>query len=152
MSFSGCWAPFLGGQMASCPYRERCCLLRSMSPSVAHKRTQIMSASPPLSGYSRHQMYRYADIRRGSWSIWLLSDSLRCVPKVLQGYQQQNQMPTNDLAESRHDGYHRTSSNPLFGRHETGSEIQRSMSDSCQPVPLVLILICGGNVPSAILR
>jgi hypothetical protein len=35
---------------------------------------------------------------------------------------------------------HRTSSNSRFGRHETGSAIQRLMSDSCQPVPLVLIL------------
>ena len=35
---------------------------------------------------------------------------------------------------------HRTLSNSRFGRHETGSAIQRLMSDSCQPVPLVLIL------------
>ena len=35
---------------------------------------------------------------------------------------------------------HRTSSNSRFGRQETGSAIQRLMSDSCQPVPLVLIL------------
>jgi hypothetical protein len=33
---------------------------------------------------------------------------------------------------------HQTSSNSGFGRHETGSAIQRSMSDSCQPVPLAL--------------
>ena len=35
---------------------------------------------------------------------------------------------------------HRTSSNSPFGRHPTGSAIHRLMSDSCQPVPLVLIL------------
>lgn len=35
---------------------------------------------------------------------------------------------------------HRTSSNSGFGGHPTGSAIQRLMSDSCQPVPLVLIL------------
>src|SRR5512143_2386750 len=45
-----------------------------------------------------------------------------------------------------------TSSNLRFGRHETGSAIHWLMSDSCQPLPLTLILICGGNVPSAILR
>jgi len=28
---------------------------------------------------------------------------------------------------------------PPFGRHPTGSAIQRLMSDSCQPVPLALI-------------
>jgi hypothetical protein len=33
-----------------------------------------------------------------------------------------------------------------------GSAIQRLMSDSRQPAPLTLILIWGGNVPSAILR
>ena len=47
---------------------------------------------------------------------------------------------------------HRTSSSSRFGRHETGSVIQRLMSDSCQPVPLTLILIWDGKVPSAILR
>jgi len=35
---------------------------------------------------------------------------------------------------------HRISSNSPSGRHPTGSAIQRLMSDSCQPVPLVLIL------------
>jgi hypothetical protein len=33
-----------------------------------------------------------------------------------------------------------TSSHSRFGRHDTGSAIQRFMSDSCQPVPLALIL------------
>src|ERR1700744_2077006 len=37
-------------------------------------------------------------------------------------------------------GRHRTSSTSLFGRHLTGSVIQRLTSDSCHPVPLVLIL------------
>jgi hypothetical protein len=35
---------------------------------------------------------------------------------------------------------HQTASNSRFGRHATGSAIQRLMSDSCQPVPLALIL------------
>ena len=35
---------------------------------------------------------------------------------------------------------HRISSNSRFGRHPTGSAIQRLRSDSCQPVPWVLIL------------
>jgi hypothetical protein len=35
---------------------------------------------------------------------------------------------------------HRTSSKSRSGRHETGLPIHRLMSDSCQPVPLVLIL------------
>ena len=39
-----------------------------------------------------------------------------------------------------------------IGRHATGLATQRSMSDSLQPAPLTLILIWGGNVPSAILR
>src|SRR5205823_13631245 len=40
---------------------------------------------------------------------------------------------------------HQTASNSRSGRHETGSAIQRLMSDSCQPLPLTLILICGGE-------
>jgi integrase len=47
---------------------------------------------------------------------------------------------------------HLTSSHGRLGRHETGLAIQRLMSDSCHPVPLVLILSWAGNVPSAILR
>jgi hypothetical protein len=47
---------------------------------------------------------------------------------------------------------HQTSSNWRFGRQDTGSAIQRLMSDSCHPVPWVLILSCAGNVPWAILR
>src|SRR5207237_8751230 len=35
---------------------------------------------------------------------------------------------------------HPTASSSRFGRHPTGSAIQRLMSDSCQPAPLVLIL------------
>lgn len=35
---------------------------------------------------------------------------------------------------------HRTGSNSSFGCHATGSAIQRLMSDSCHPDPLVLIL------------
>src|SRR6516162_8799726 len=38
------------------------------------------------------------------------------------------------------DRPHGISPNSRFGRHPTGSAIQRLMSDSCQPVPLVLIL------------
>jgi hypothetical protein len=52
-------------------------------------------------------------------------------------------------------GDHRSrlsASDSRFGRHETGSAIQWLMSDSCQPVPLTLILIWVGNVPSAIFR
>ena len=45
-----------------------------------------------------------------------------------------------------------TSSNWPIGRHDTGSAIQRLMSDSRQPAPLTLILIWAGNVPSVILR
>lgn len=41
--------------------------------------------------------------------------------------------------KASNDGHHRTLSNSLFERHETGSAIQRLMSDSCQPEPLVLI-------------
>jgi hypothetical protein len=36
---------------------------------------------------------------------------------------------------------HTTSSNLRFGRHAAGSATQRLMSDSCQPLPLTLILI-----------
>ena len=55
--------------------------------------------------------------------------------------QQQKDMPPDGLASKA--GNHRphlTLSNSRFGRHETGSAIQRLMSDSCHPVPLVLIL------------
>jgi hypothetical protein len=43
-------------------------------------------------------------------------------------------------------------SNSPFGRHPIGSATHRLMSDSLHPAPLTLILIWGGNVPSAILR
>ena len=56
------------------------------------------------------------------------------------------------FGSGRRRGCHQTASNSRLGRHATGSAIQRLMSDSCQPVPLTLILIWGGNVPSAILR
>ena len=45
-----------------------------------------------------------------------------------------------------------SASDSRFGRHPTGSATHRLMSDSFHPAPLTLILIWGGNVPSAILR
>ena len=43
------------------------------------------------------------------------------------------------FGDDRNDRPHRDSSPSSFGRHPTGSAIQRVMSDSCQPVPLALI-------------
>jgi hypothetical protein len=54
--------------------------------------------------------------------------------------QPKKDMLPDGLAEAGNHRPHRISSNSRFGRHETGSAIQRLMSDSCQPAPLVLIL------------
>src|SRR6185295_2225788 len=55
--------------------------------------------------------------------------------------------PSGSLSSAAiHQRPRQTASNSRFGRHATGSAIQRLMSDSRQPLPLMLILICGGNV------
>jgi len=105
------------------------------------RRSQLCAPNPPWSAWRAQTGAASGRQGRSREAGPRQRQPLRAEAGPVHCCQQQKDMPPDGLAsKAGNHRPHRTLSNSRFGRHETGSAIQRLMSDSCHPVPLVLIL------------